>query len=440
MPAFRFFRILLLSLALAWGMVGPVSPAPAQPVDEPPSPFGLGAYLHRVSTQPRLLEKVADLAARTGAGWTREEFNWNLIEPRPGEYHQPSLAALDRVVEEAAARGMEVVGLITGVSNWSSGGMAPSTEAQFRDFAGFVTFVVDRYRGRIRYWEIWNEPNTDLFWPPKANPADYVRLLTLAAAAAREVNPGVRIIGGSVAELKDLLFVFSLFLLGAGEAMDILSVHPYTSPKPLENSPAELNLSLLPGLTGLFGPPKPIWVTEIGFPTCLGSSGVDETGQAELLVRAYLSLLATGVETAAWYDLRDDGLDPWNCEDRFGLVTHQEDLIPLRPKPAFSAFGTMTGLLAGLDFSRRLELGPGRRGLVFESFWAGSQTLVLWLVTDPAQESDGQRTETLKLALSGRVDSVVDLFGRPYDHSFDGRTLSLTLSGSPVYVQGRFQP
>jgi len=439
------FRVLVLLLVLAWGGFGPAQPALAQlPAGQAPSPFGLGAYLHRVAAQPLLLDRLADLAGLTGAGWTREEFNWNLIEPRPGEYHQPSLEALDQVVAQAAARGIEVVGLITGASGWSSGGLGPSTEAQFRDFASFVAFLVDRYRDRIRFWEIWNEPNVDVFWPPRPNPAAYVRLLTLAAEAARAVNPEVRIIGGSVAELKDLFFVFSLFILGAGESMDILSIHPYTSPEPLEGSTTEYNLSLLSGLAALFGPPKPVWVTEIGFPTCQGSPGVTEADQARLLVRAYLTLQAAGVETAAWYDLKDDGLDPLDCGSRFGLVTHQADLPPLRPRPAFQAFRTMAGLLAGSSFSRKLDLGFGRRGLVFDPGLGGTdtrtRTLALWLVTDPTKAGDQERTEPLELPLRGRVDSVVDLFGQPLDHSFDGQSLSLTLSGSPVYVQGWFEP
>ena len=59
-----------------------------------------------------------------------------------------------------------------------------------------------------------------------------------------------------------------------------------------------------------YGLDVPLWVTEIGYPTSQTGNGVDEITQAALLVRAYLSLYAVGVENVFSYDFVDDGTAP----------------------------------------------------------------------------------------------------------------------------------
>ncbi len=48
--------------------------------------------------------------------------------------------------------------------------------AKFKDFADFVVALAQRYKGRIRYYQIWNEPNIYPEWgEQRSNPEDYAR-------------------------------------------------------------------------------------------------------------------------------------------------------------------------------------------------------------------------------------------------------------------------
>ena len=60
------------------------------------------------------------------------------------------------------------------------GAYAPPDDVQ--DFADFVTAVAGRYRGRVRYYQIWNEPNIYPEWGNyPISPEDYTALLAAGA-------------------------------------------------------------------------------------------------------------------------------------------------------------------------------------------------------------------------------------------------------------------
>ncbi len=88
------------------------------------------------------------------------EAHWLNIQPTgPGSTFV--WTALDGVINEYATHvGNNIVycfGMVPGWANGSGTGDVPPTH--FSDLYNFVTAVVTRYRGRIKYYEIWNEIN-----------------------------------------------------------------------------------------------------------------------------------------------------------------------------------------------------------------------------------------------------------------------------------------
>ena len=94
---------------------------------DPASPLGMGLYLYRFGNDPQSLQtmdRLARMGSDAGIKWTREEFNWERIEIREGEYDwsfydnlvkRPStwhqrvrlvgvLVAVDRTVHDAGNR------------------------------------------------------------------------------------------------------------------------------------------------------------------------------------------------------------------------------------------------------------------------------------------------------------------------------------------------
>jgi polysaccharide biosynthesis protein PslG len=64
-----------------------------------------------------------------------------------------------------------------------------------KHFSDFVTAVVERYKGQIAYYELWNEPDCTCFW--SGNQAQMVRMGKDAAAIIRSKDPNAKILSPS---------------------------------------------------------------------------------------------------------------------------------------------------------------------------------------------------------------------------------------------------
>lgn len=83
--------------------------------------------------------------------------------------------------------------------------------------------------------------------------------------------------------------------------------------------------------------PKELWLTEWGFPVHQEKeakmyAGRTPEAQAKCILRRFAETFGLGVELSVYYDLKDDGKDPYEAEHNFGLVKYD-----LTKKPAYGA-------------------------------------------------------------------------------------------------------
>ena len=73
-------------------------------------------------------------------------------------------------------------------------------EEEIERYLDYVRFIVAYFKGRIKYYEIWNEPNVPASDSPWGQIAfeDYIRLLKRVAPVIREVDPDAKIVVGAV--------------------------------------------------------------------------------------------------------------------------------------------------------------------------------------------------------------------------------------------------
>ena len=101
---------------------------------------------------------------------------------------------------------------------------------QLEDWRNYVAAVAARYRGRIRFYEILNEPNLTMTAPM------YLPYLESAAEEIRRVDPEAVILGlCSTSDFGGNLedFVGQCLKLGAARSLDCITIHPYCT---LDNS------------------------------------------------------------------------------------------------------------------------------------------------------------------------------------------------------------
>ena len=53
----------------------------------------------------------------------------------------------------------------------------PETDAELARWATFVRDVLEHVDGQVSYVEIWNEPNSQKYWPTGADPIPFMRLM-----------------------------------------------------------------------------------------------------------------------------------------------------------------------------------------------------------------------------------------------------------------------
>jgi hypothetical protein len=216
---------------------------------------------------------------------------------------------------------------------------APAAPAAF---AKFAAEAAARYRSRgLHHWEIWNEPNSAIFWKPHPDPVAYAALLRATYPAIKAADPQSVVISGGLASVGTVVdvvgpttinpvdFLFTAYESGIAGAFDALGVHPYTFPA-LPGDARGYGWWVLghgtPSIRSLMAAhgdaEKQLWATEFGAPTVVGlTGGVSDAVQARSVQKAFARW--TRLPWAGpliWYSYRDRGIDVSDREDFFGLV------------------------------------------------------------------------------------------------------------------------
>lgn len=282
---------------------------------------------------------------------------WPLIEPAPGQF---DWASTDAQVMDAFDRNLAILAVVTYTPAWAATpegrNFLHPAPADPNTFANFVQIAAERYRGVIRNWEIWNEPNIVQSFAPEPDVALYSEMLSKAYAAIKSVDPASVVISGGTSPAVDgpgsiapAAFVYGLLARGAANYLDGIGMHPYSSPnllstqtEPYSSKQAIEHVTNLMNYLGVRN--KQLWFTEFGASTALTPQtteldasgqgvGVSETRQAEILVDAieYLRSLPNGGPIFV-FDHRDYQPDGRRVEYTYGLVRHD-----FSPKPSLDA-------------------------------------------------------------------------------------------------------
>jgi hypothetical protein len=207
------------------------------------NPLAVNTFLNE-EPDPAVVARSLDMIAAGGFGAIRQIFGWYEIEPRPGVYvHEDGRSSwekYDRIVDMANARGLQVIARLEKPPAWARAGQ-PNPEIdgppdRLSDYANFVEQVVGRYRDKLTYVQIWNEPNLSGEWGAKPiDPRGYVELLAAGYQAAKAANPEVVVLLAGLAptdqtgpeNLSDLLFLQRVYDYGGAAFFDIAAVMVY---------------------------------------------------------------------------------------------------------------------------------------------------------------------------------------------------------------------
>lgn len=323
-PSTRPFLLLLFLLLLPLLLVArqetdASNGAAAAPVAETAGAPAFGVNFINSAEQLADQQQYANGLA-TGATWNRWPFYWFYIEQSPGSFNW---SRHDTAVQADVANGLQTNAILLGTPGfYMSGGGLEAVNYQHRPRQGvlalagpetatpqglyasvfsdgdtpganktinpdnkwavFVHEAVNRYKPGgvlaqasgwpagtgITHWEMWNEPDLDIFWD--ASREDYARLLKVGYLAAKHADPAAMVMFGALANnfakldyYEDVMAIYDGDALAAkyGYYHDILATHSY-----FYAWQSWLHVWRAGNTLAERGLEKPIWFNETGVP------------------------------------------------------------------------------------------------------------------------------------------------------------------------------
>jgi len=125
----------------------------------------------------------------------------------------------------------------------------------------YVRTVAERYKGRIRHYEIWNEPNLTRFFSGSVQ--EMVTLARLAYQTLKDVDPAVSVVSPAPVGPGGIEWLDRYMGLGGARYLDIVGYHFYVIAGPPEG--------MIPTITAVHSVmekygirDRPLWNTETG--------------------------------------------------------------------------------------------------------------------------------------------------------------------------------
>ncbi len=296
----RLYRLLLAFVALAcivglswtiatWAESYSPAPAPAPArliPDTDVNPYGANFFLDR-EVEDWKRDRTVRMAHDAGIVWAKQQFSWEEIEKRKNLFDWDKA---DQIVAVFEKYGLQIIARLDRPPAWARKDKAVTQTPpdNFDDYGDFVDAFVRRYRGRIHYIQIWNEPNIYPEWGNQpVDPAGYVRLLQTAYRRAKSANSNVRVLSAPLAittpgerwspdtndwrAMDDLVFLDAMYKMGAKDYFDILSANAFGLRAGPEEAPdpKQLNFQrvvLARRVMETYGDTnKAVWINEYGW-------------------------------------------------------------------------------------------------------------------------------------------------------------------------------
>lgn len=200
---------------------------------ETPRPYVFGLNISMSDRQCEIAKAAGCRSVRIGCGW-------DIVEKEPGIY---DWGHVDRDVEQCMKWGFEPFFLVVATPKFylaeemrDKPWAWPALPEFYPQAEKFYRTLAERYKGKVKYYEFWNEPN-GWSWHAHNHPEDYGPILRLAYKSLKAGNPECQVAvggldgGGWKGYYK---FVEKLYELGYGDCFDAVGAHPYRWEGPID--------------------------------------------------------------------------------------------------------------------------------------------------------------------------------------------------------------
>ena len=387
------------------------------------------------------------LIMQAGGEWVRiDGVSWNELERSKGVYTFPP-EAMEWALE-MKERGIKISAIIKGRVSFYNNGNNPSTPEGIAAFAKYAGYLAGKFKGVIDQFEVWNEWNIQHFNPALDPPEVYAEVLKAVYTEIKKANPDATVIGLDTAGLPHEKYsptvydwVRRVFEAGAYDYLDGVSGHHYDYGKEgIDEVKLMESVKTLKDIMSEYGPPKPIYISEIGSSTAHGGNTppLDQPGELALyygVLRAYG--LADLMTYYCMYDMADDDYveASWgsvNCWQYDYNTNPEAKRTASGAKPAYLGMAAMNNFVGGTaDFEKVIDKD---RTYAMKYYNKKLKKNVVTLLAGYLGEQDGK---TVSYKFGTKNVDVYDMYGNKiYDLQSDDGVYTFFVNKQPVYVVG----
>jgi hypothetical protein len=294
---------------------------------------------------------------------------WSWVESTKGTY---DWSFYDHYMLLAAQAGEHVIPTLYGTPSWA-GATGVTIPSDPTAYAAWVGAFVSRYGPHGSFWtanpslaayaistfELWNEPYYSNGNAGNYNPAAYANLVKAAGTAAHKADPAAKVllagetdtgqqVAGTWVNWIDALYQAVPDL---NSYFDGVAVHPYGADVTGLSGTGDNQLRRVELIRADFvshgASDKPLWITEIGWPTCVNATNqlcvtaAQQAANFTTMVGYLHTTWKSYVKAVFLYDLQDQGTNLADQEQNFGLYTYGGTA-----KPILSLFQALAGTTA----------------------------------------------------------------------------------------------
>ncbi|MBN1248315.1 MAG: hypothetical protein JXC32_11705 [Anaerolineae bacterium] len=248
---------LLILGSLSDRLPGAVIPEPTLTPAPTPWPIGTrvdspgyGVNIHLWWDEWAAIRRDWPLVQDAGFTWVKQRVAWLDVEGAgPGRYEW---RAADLIVDQAEDLGINLVLRIDHPPAWAipvtPEGGAADLPVSLEALADFCSVMATRYRGKVRAYQVWNEPNLAREWGGLVpDPAGYVEVLRTCYVAIKQADPQALVISAGLAPtgsappdaIPDREYLVGMYEAGAASYYDLLGLNAPGYKAPPEISPDE---------------------------------------------------------------------------------------------------------------------------------------------------------------------------------------------------------
>jgi len=236
---------------------------------------------------------------------------WASMETSRGYYNW---SRSDQIVNGLSPRGVTILFNFGRTPQWASSspwktcGGGPGQcmpPYSMTDWGNWVRAVVTRYKGRIKYYELWNEPDAWNWW--SGTTSQMIQMAKVAYPIIKSVDPGAIVVSPCPQGVNGYKWMDGFFAAGGASYVDVIAFHGYVTHPGGYTAAPETWVTIANNIRSTMNKYrvyKPVIDTEFSWGQ--NSQLPSTSGQAAFVARIFMMHWLYGVNRAFW-DVWENG-------------------------------------------------------------------------------------------------------------------------------------